>query len=236
MQTRKITDSGTEMSESFLTMAFLSLSGGLQDAYTYLVRGKVFANAQTGNVVLLSCSLFEGDWGHVLRYLIPLLFFAIGIAAAEEIRLRSRQPARLHWRQLVLLVETALLFLVGFLPEDWNLLANAVVSFSCAMQVQAFRSIRGYSFASTMCIGNIRSGVEALCDYRHGKDRALLSKAGCYFGVVLLFACGAGIGGLLSSVWNQAAIWASCLLLLVSFLLMFIRRQPAGSSAPAASE
>ena len=42
------------MSESFLTAAFLSISGGLQDAYTYMCRGKVFANAQTGNIVLLS--------------------------------------------------------------------------------------------------------------------------------------------------------------------------------------
>ena len=32
-----------QMSESFLTAAFLSVSGGLQDAYTYIFRGKVFA-------------------------------------------------------------------------------------------------------------------------------------------------------------------------------------------------
>ena len=31
-----------QMSESFLTAAFLSVSGGLQDAYTYIFRGKVF--------------------------------------------------------------------------------------------------------------------------------------------------------------------------------------------------
>ena len=36
-----------QMSESLLTAAFLSVSGGLQDAYTYISRGKVFANAQT---------------------------------------------------------------------------------------------------------------------------------------------------------------------------------------------
>ena len=47
------------MSESFLTAAFLSISGGLQDAYTYIYRGEVFANAQTGNIVLLSQSLVE---------------------------------------------------------------------------------------------------------------------------------------------------------------------------------
>ena len=34
-----------QMSEALLTAAFLSLSGGLQDAYTYIARGEVFANA-----------------------------------------------------------------------------------------------------------------------------------------------------------------------------------------------
>lgn len=32
-----------QMSESFRTAAFLSVSGGLQDAYTYIFRDKVFA-------------------------------------------------------------------------------------------------------------------------------------------------------------------------------------------------
>lgn len=73
---------------------------------------------------------------------------------------------RLHWRQLVVLGEVLLLFAVGFLPQSQNLLANAIVSFSCAMQVQAFRKVDGYAFASTMCIGDLRSGVEAFCIWR----------------------------------------------------------------------
>ncbi len=43
-----------QTSESFRLSALLSFSGGLQDAYTYNVRDGVFANAQTGNVVLMS--------------------------------------------------------------------------------------------------------------------------------------------------------------------------------------
>ena len=65
------------MSESFLTAVFLSLSGGLQDAYTYLFRGKVFANAQTGNIVLLSSNIMDGQWDRVLHYLVPLCAFAL---------------------------------------------------------------------------------------------------------------------------------------------------------------
>ncbi len=68
-----------QMSEAFITALFLSVSGGLQDAYTYLYRGKVFANAQTGNIVLMAVKLFAGKWGEALRYLIPLCAFALGI-------------------------------------------------------------------------------------------------------------------------------------------------------------
>ena len=181
-----------QMSESFLTAVFLSLSGGLQDAYTYLFRGKVFANAQTGNIVLLSAHIMDGQWGMVLHYFIPLCAFAFGVLVAERMRERFRSMQRLHWRQLVVLGEMLLLLIVGFLPESCNLLANAIVSFSCAMQVQAFRKVDGYAFASTMCIGDLRSGVEAFCIWSkthepHAKDRMLR-----YFGIILLFALGAG--------------------------------------------
>lgn len=71
----------------------------------------------------------------------------------------------------MVLNEIILLFVVGFLPLELNLLANAIVSFSCAMQVQAFRKVNGYAFASTMCIGNMRSGVESLCAYVKTKDK-----------------------------------------------------------------
>ena len=66
-----------QMSESFPTAAFLSISGGLQDAYTYVFRGKVFANAQTGNIVLLSQNICERNWLQSAHYFVPLAAFAI---------------------------------------------------------------------------------------------------------------------------------------------------------------
>ena len=216
-----------QMSEAFSTMVFLTLSGGLQDAYTYCVRGGVFANAQTGNIVLMSQRAFAGDLAGVLRYLIPLLAFALGVFAAEAVRRRCQGISRLHWRQLVALAEIVLLFAVGFLPPAADPLANALVSFTCAMQVQAFRKVNGSAYASTMCIGNLRSGVDALCVYWDTRDRTALRKAGRYFAVILIFALGAGFGGVVSRLWGTRAIWASCLLLAVSFLLMFRRESRA---------
>ena len=212
-----------QMSEAFLTAALLSVSGGLQDAYTYIARGQVFANAQTGNIVLLSQNLFSGSWGRVLHYLFPLCAFGLGVAASEAIRWKFQKIRAVHWRQLVLLVEILLLAAVGLIAQPMNLLANALVSFACAMQVQAFRKVDGYAFASTMCIGNLRSGVESLMAGSRTGNKKLLLKSLDYFAVILLFALGAGIGGLLIPHFGDRTIWVSCLILTVSFLVMFIR-------------
>ena len=211
------------MSESFLTAVFLSLSGGLQDVYTYLFRGKVFANAQTGNIVLMAVHAFAGEWGRVLHYLVPLCFFALGVFAAELMHQKLQNLQRLHWRQLVVLCEIVMLFVVGFFPQEWNLVANALVSFACAMQVQAFRKVNGYAFASTMCIGNLRSGMDSLCSWLVAGNRAARSKAFHYFAIILLFALGAGLGSVALGFCGAKAIWFSCLLLAVSFCLMFLK-------------
>ena len=201
--------------ERLFPVALLTLSGGLQDAYTYLRRGKVFANAQTGNIVLLGQSLFDGDWGRAARYLLPVLAFALGVAAAEAIRVR-----RPRWQRRVLLWEILLLFLVGFIPHSLDQLANALVSFSCAMQVQAFRKVEGFVFASTMCIGNLRSGMESLCAFLRTGDCQERRKARLYFFAILLFALGAEAGSLAVELLDLPAIWLSCALLAVSARLL----------------
>ena len=212
-------NSNTPAGERLFPVALLTLSGGLQDAYTYFCRGPVFANAQTGNIVLLGQSLFSGSLSQAGRYLLPLLAFALGVAAAEYVRTRPNR--RLGWQQQVLLWEIALLAAVGFLPPSMDLAANALVSFSCAMQVQAFRRVEGFAFASTMCIGNLRGGTDALCAFLRTRDRQERKKAGLYFTVILLFALGAGAGSLILTPLGLRAIWLSCALLALSFVLLF---------------
>lgn len=154
-----------QMSDTFRAAVCVILSGGFQDAYTYTCRGGVFANAQTGNVVLLSAAVFRQEWGACLKYAIPLLAFFLGTVAAEVVHIRLKNSQKLHWRQIVLLCEILFLLIVGFLPRSADLLANALVSFVCAMQVQTFHKVRGHVYASTMCIGNLRCATESLCAY-----------------------------------------------------------------------
>ena len=132
-----------QMSEAFSNSLFLALSGGFQDAYTYNCRDKVFSNAQTGNVVLMSQHFMEGRWQEGLRYFFPILAFAFGVLIAENIQERFRYAKKIHWRQGILLLEIGILFAVGFLPKECNLAATILVSFACAMQVQTFRKVGG---------------------------------------------------------------------------------------------
>lgn len=214
-----------QMSDSFRAAICIILSGGFQDAYTYTCRGEVFANAQTGNIVLLSTALFRQEWQTVLKYLIPVISFLIGTAVAECIHLRFKSYEKIHWRQIILLCEILLLLAVGFLPHSLEPLANALVSFVCAMQVQTFHKVRGHAYASTMCIGNLRAGTEALCAYFRVRNKEILRKALTYFGVILVFGVGAGLGSILTVALGNRAIWLCCILLSVSFFLMFVHEK-----------
>ena len=217
-----------QMSEAMPTGIFLTLSGGFQDAYTYYTRGKVFANAQTGNIILLGHNAMNGDFTDAFRYLAPVLAFAGGIYISEVIRGIYREYGKLHWRQIVVVLEILLLFVVGFLPQSMNMAANILVSFVCAMQVEAFRKMKGSAYASTMCIGNLRSATEMLYRYRHTKEKGCLEKCLRYYGVILVFGIGAALGSFMTSRFEERTIWISCGFLFVCFCIMFIKEDIEG--------
>mgnify|MGYP002295236013 CR=1 FL=1 len=216
---------GLQMSSSLPVMILLNLSGGTQDACSYFLRDYVFANAQTGNIVLMGCYLISEDLRNSIRYFLPVAFFALGVLMACLIHSRFRHTGKIHWRHLVLTLEIILLFIVGFIPGQLNWLANGLTSFACAMQVQSFRTVRGSAYASTMCIGNLRSCMESLCVYARTRDKHVLHKSACYLGIILMFAVGAGVGGHCIALFGMRTIWFSCLLLLISFLIMFIKEE-----------
>ena len=209
-----------QMSEAFITSAILALSGGFMDAYTYNGRGGVFANAETGNIVLMGQRMMEYDFHGAVKYFVSILAFALGIFAAENFRHIFRYAKKIHWRQAMLIFEIVLLAFVGIIPESLNLVANVIVAFTAALQVQTFRKVAGYSFASTMCTGNLRSGMDALSVYLRERKPDQLRQAMHYFGIILFFTLGAGAGGVLTKYYGLHMIWLSCLLLLSVCLLM----------------
>lgn len=67
---KQLTKKKVQMSESAVVNLILALSGGCMDAYSYLYRGEVFANAQTGNMLLFGVNAAGGDFGRSYEILL----------------------------------------------------------------------------------------------------------------------------------------------------------------------
>ena len=219
-----------QMSESMILGVVLTLAGGFQDAYSYNCRGQVFANAQTGNIVLLGQNIASGNFQNALHYLFPLLAFLAGVYLSEWVRELCKSFQKLHWRQIVLAFEIVMLAIAGLLPQSLNVVSNVLMSFACAMQVDSFRKFRGIPCATTMCIGNMRSGTELLCRYHITKDPELKRKSLHYYFIILVFAIGAAIGAVASQKVGNPAIWIAAGLMLLGFILMFVKEEIQGET------
>lgn len=212
-----------QMSDSFLIGALLTVVGGFLDAYTYIIRGGVFANAQTGNIVLLGINLSEKRFDRVILYALPILAFVLGVILSETVQHIFKENIKIHWRQIILGVEILILMVVAFIPQgSLNVLANILISFLCAMQVEAFRKVNGNAFATTMCTGNLRTGTELIFQFFLSKDKIIKNKSFQYFGIILFFIFGAILGTLFTYLFGVKAIFLCCLLLVAALAAMFI--------------
>lgn len=214
-----------QLSESPLLVILLTLSGGCMDAYSYLCRGHIFANAQTGNILLFGVNLSMGNFSVSLRYLVPVLAFTLGIAAAEIIRNHFTNTKHLHWRQAVLLTEAMLLLAVAQMPQAFNLPANSLTSFVCGAQVESFRKMNGSRIATTMCIGNLRAATQAICSYDSRTNKSAIKDGLLYLGIIGIFVIGAVIGNFSVNLWQEKAIIVSVMLLLTGSVFMFINNE-----------
>ena len=211
-----------QVSQSMPAGLLLAFSGGMLDAYTYLNRGRVFATAETGNLVLLGLSLAQGEWGRIFMYLPPVLAFAAGVLAAEWVRRKwAGKAGWLHWQQGILLAECGLLVLAGALPVGgYDRAVNCMISFISAVQMESFRQFRGCASATTMCTGNLRSGTEQLFRALFTREPPAASRAATYYLLILSFVAGAVACGGLSQLLAGGTVALACLPLLVVFGLL----------------
>lgn len=215
----------SQVSDSLGLGLLLAVSGGFMDAYSYMFRGKVFANAQTGNILLLGINIFEGQWMNVFKYLTPIIAFVIGIAIADSVRRKLKNRKSIHWRQIAIFTEAITLLFVGLLPQSMDLIANSLISLVCGLQIESFRKINGLSATTTMCVGNLRNATQSLCEYKFTKNTDAKERGILYFVVILFFTLGAILGSVCIKHLGQYAIFICSVLLIMGFLSMFYDKE-----------
>lgn len=213
------------MSHTLLVGLLLAFAGGYLDIYTYLCRGGVFANAETGNMVLMGVSIARFDFMSAINYLIPILAFAAGVVISEIVKTRFGNSGAIHWRQVILGVEIGALIVIAFVPSGKveNMIVNTIVSLVCSLQVQTFRNIRGNIIATTMCTGNLRSASEQFYLYKTTKDKSSLKKGFVYLSIIAMFIVGAIAGALLTGFLDMKSVFVPCGVLVIVFILIFVK-------------
>ena len=214
-----------QMSESIEVGIILALAGGFMDAYSYLCRNHVFANAQTGNILLLGIHLAERNWSDAVRYFFPIVSFILGIALADMVKMKMSNCNIVHWRQIAVVCETVILIGVSLIPQRWNLYANSFTSLACGIQVESFRKIHGQGIATTMCIGNLRSATQNMCEYFDSKNKTAARRGLLYYGIIFSFVIGAVMGNVMIQLWKEKAIAVCGGILLLTVVLMGIDRE-----------
>lgn len=202
--------------ETFVVAGTLAIVGGFLDAYTYLLRGGVFANAQTGNIVLLGIRFAEGKPREAFYYLLPIVAFALGVLMNAIIKSRDKRKEYSLYEHRILIIEAGLLLIIGFLPLSLpNGIVNITISFICSLQVNSFRLVNKLPYASTMCTGNLRSGVEKVYLFLDTKEKKYARESLYYFGIITLFIIGASLGSILVKLIGVKSIWVCSLILLL---------------------
>lgn len=202
----------------------LTAVGGYLDAYTYFERGGVFANAQTGNIVKLGIAIANGSGETFLLFLLPIAAFTLGLMTSLYIEISIKRMNKRFIRRSVLAAEAFGLAVVGFIPsgEQWNIVANCIVSFVAAMQYETFTNFRGDAIATTMTTGNLRKMVDCLFVGVMEHDPERLVRAARFASIVVTFAVGACVGTLFCDHMGHEAVMPAVLMLLVAIATISI--------------
>lgn len=195
-----------ETSTSLRFAVLLTAVGGFLDAYTFVARGGVFANAQTGNVILLSIELSGRHWFAALEHLWPILAFVVGIAIAYFVKgevAHSKVTHPIRWTILALAVVLAI---VAFVPDTVpNALVTIPIAFVAAMLMELFRTVGQLSYMAIATTGNLMRFTEAAYGGFIERNRESRRSTAVYSAIVGSFALGAVIGAITTRWLHEPA-------------------------------
>lgn len=195
----------------------LAIIGGYLDAYTFIDRGKVFANAQTGNIVLLGVNIANGKLYNALLYFLPILAFILGVLVSHYIKDIFTNNAE----KIIIILEIIILLILSIIPVELpDTFVNIIISFIASVQVSTFRKLLDYPYCSTMCTGNLRSASDALFTYFKTKDKTQLRKLSAYILIIIFFIIGAILSAFFTINYGVKSLIICVILLFISLGLL----------------
>ncbi|MBR2190022.1 MAG: DUF1275 domain-containing protein [Eubacterium sp.] len=193
--------------------------GGFYGAYTFLLRGGIFCNAQTANIVLLAMALGSRDWMKALYLLIPISAYILGAVLSEFLAKYIKRFHLLRWDTILVGFEMITVVLLGFLPASApDQICQVALNFICSMQYNTFRQAEGIPMATTFCTNHIRQiGINLVIYRRHRRPETAL-RLRMHLSMLGMFIAGGVASTLLCEFFGLRAIWGAAVLLLIVFI------------------
>ena len=192
--------------------ALLTVSAGMMGAYTFNLRGGVFCNAQTANVVLMAMAIGQGNWLEGGYYLLPISAYLAGAFLSEILPSPVRRFGFLRWDTYLVAFEVLLLFLIGFIPLSWpHHLVQVLVNFIASMQYNTFRQAEGIPMATTFCTNQLRQVGVGLAKAVRKHDREGLHRGLFFLGMFGCFFAGGVLSTAVCGFFGAKAIWLNLL-------------------------
>ncbi len=204
--------------------AVLIFTAGFYGAFTYSVRGGIFCNAQTANFVLFAMAIGQGKLTQALYYLIPMSAYLLGAIVSEALPKPIKKMRLIRWDTLLILVEMAVVLMLGFLPESAPFqISQVAINFICSMQYNTFRQAQGTPMATTFCTNHIRQvGIGLVRGIQKHGEREYLLRALRHFGMLVCFVLGGILSAFLCRFLLGKAIWFALIpLAFVFFNLLY---------------
>ncbi len=198
----------------------LSFIGGFLETYTYCLHGGVFANAQTGNLVLLALSIMQKN-GKAGYYLVSVCAFILGVFISESLCKKLSNKNKSSWLSVLVLVEAVILGIIPFLPTSpTNLVVNILVPLVCSLQFNGFQRTHGLVCNTVLCTANLRNASQHLYHALANRDFEKVRTSAKYFVMIGIFVIGASVSFATIHLIGKYSIWiCSILLIIVHFIL-----------------
>ncbi|MEV0947074.1 YoaK family protein [Rhodococcus sp. NPDC049939] len=219
----------TDTSTSLRFAVLLTVASGFLDAYTFISRGGVFANAQTGNVILMGINFSAGNVRAALEHVWPISAFVVGVAIANSLKSPHAKRVVKHPIRAAMVAQVVVLVSVGFVPTTVpDALVTIPIAFVAALQIGLFRTVRSLSYIAIATTGNLMRLTETAYAGFLGKDPEARKNTGVYAVIVGGFAAGAVIGAVCTRIFGHEAAWLAASLLFCALVLFFIDEQEDG--------
>jgi uncharacterized membrane protein YoaK (UPF0700 family) len=194
--------------EKYYIFELLIFAAGMMGAYTYNLRGGVFCNAQTANVVLMGLAFGHGQWHKGLYYLIPISAYLAGTMVSEILPSGIRHRRFLRWDTYLIGFEMLVLFIIGFLPLSLPAqIVQVTINFICSMQYNTFRQAEGIPMATTFVTNHIRQTGIWLVKGVRKRDSGALRRSARHLGMVAVFFLGGLLLTLVCPMLGAKSIW-----------------------------